>query len=160
MAKTRSPVDEYLASQPAAARAVLQRVRDTVRKALPAASEEISYQIPTYKIDGRMVLYFSGAKQHWAIHPATDHLLKTLGAELAGRLHGRGTLRFSYDEVPVRLITRIAKVRAEEAAAATTAAKKKKTAAKRAVPQKKAAAKKAAPKKKTAAKKAAPKKAR
>ena len=53
-------VDDYIAAQPPPARPVLQRVRATIRKALPRATEGISYQIPVYKIDGAMVLYFAG----------------------------------------------------------------------------------------------------
>ena len=66
MAKT---VDEYIASQPDAARSVLERVRSTIRKALPAADEVISYQIPAFKLHGRVVIYFAGWKQHYSIYP-------------------------------------------------------------------------------------------
>jgi uncharacterized protein YdhG (YjbR/CyaY superfamily) len=49
-------VDDYISAQPVPARPVLERVRATIRKALPGATEVISYQIPIYKLDGRMVL--------------------------------------------------------------------------------------------------------
>lgn len=108
-------VDTYLAAQPAAARRVLERVRTAIRKALPAAEEGISYGIPVYKAGGRMVIYFAGFKAHYSIYPATAALIAALGDDRAGHLHSKATLRFSYDEpVPVRLLVRIAKVRAEE----------------------------------------------
>jgi len=110
-------VDDYLAAQPPSARATLRRVRAIVRKALPGAVEGISYQMPVYKLDGRMVLYFAGFRAHYSIYPATARLLDVLKPALAGRLHSKATIRFSYDEpVPAALITRIAKVRAAEAA--------------------------------------------
>ncbi len=110
-------VDAYLEAQPAAARAVLARVRGAIVKALPEATESISYRIPTYKIGGRMVLYVAAFREHWSIYPATDRLLAELGDELEGRLHGRGTLRFTYDEpFPAKLVARIAKLRALEVA--------------------------------------------
>ena len=49
-------VDHYIAAQPAPARPTLERVRATIRKALPRATEGISYQIPVYKVDGAMVI--------------------------------------------------------------------------------------------------------
>ena len=73
MAKTDfKSVDEYIASQPEAVQGVLERVRSTIRKAVPGAEEVISYQIPAYKLHGRAVLYFAGWKQHYSLYPATD----------------------------------------------------------------------------------------
>ena len=63
MAKTNlRSVDDYIASQPEATQAVLKRVRGIIRKALPAAEEVISYQIPTYKLRGQAVVYFAGVE--------------------------------------------------------------------------------------------------
>jgi hypothetical protein len=61
MAKTDfKSVDEYIATHPEDMQAILQRVRRTIRKAVPGAEEAISYQIPTYKLHGGPVLYFAG----------------------------------------------------------------------------------------------------
>ena len=76
MAKTDfHSVDEYIAQQPAERQPVLQRVRRTIRKALPQAEEGISYQIPAYKLDGSPVLYFAGWKEHVSLYPATGRLV-------------------------------------------------------------------------------------
>src|SRR5688500_5119872 len=108
-------VDEYIAAQPAHARPVLQRVRATIRKALPNATGGISYQIPVYTVDGAMVMFFAGFKRHFSIFPATGRMLIDLKRELAGFIHAK-TLRFPLDDdVPVGLLTRIAKLRAQEA---------------------------------------------
>ncbi|HEY5921496.1 MAG TPA: DUF1801 domain-containing protein [Kofleriaceae bacterium] len=108
-------VAEYIAAQPPHLRLVLKRVRAAIRKALPRAMEGISYQMPIYKLDGTMVLYFAGYPKHYAIYPATPRLLRALKNEAAGLLHSKATLRFPVDEaVPNRLITRIAKLRAAE----------------------------------------------
>lgn len=112
---TFESVNEYIAAQPPHGRVVLERVRATIRKALPGASEGISYQIPVFKLDGVMVLYFAGYARHYSIYPATPRLTSALKKELSGLLHAK-TIRFSIDEpVPTRLVTRIAKLRAEEA---------------------------------------------
>ena len=61
MAKTDfKSVDEYIATHPPDVQATLQRVRSTIRKAVPKAEEAISYQISTFKLHGRYVVYFAG----------------------------------------------------------------------------------------------------
>lgn len=116
MAKTNyQSVDEYIAAQPEAVRATLERVRGIIRKALPDAEEAISYQIPTYKMHGTYVIYLSGAKQHFALYPVTEGLTDALGEQIAPHIAGKGTLRFPWSEpVPAKLIERIVKVRLKE----------------------------------------------
>jgi uncharacterized protein YdhG (YjbR/CyaY superfamily) len=133
MAKTDfKSVDDYIEAQPAGVQAVLQRVRSCIRKAVPGAEEAISYQIPAYKRDGAAVIYFAGWKQHYSIYPATTRVVEELGDELAPYKMSKGTIRFPLSEpVPVKLIARIATVRAKEnseRAKARTAARKESSA--------------------------------
>ena len=108
-------VDEYIATQPEEVQATLQRVRSTLRKALPEADEVISYQIPAYKLDGGAVIYFAGWKQHFSLYPATRAIVEPLGDELSDYVVSKGTIRFPLSApVPVKLIARIAKMRAGE----------------------------------------------
>jgi len=118
MAKTDfKSVDEYIATQPEAVRPTLQKVRGAILKALPTAEEVISYQIPAYKVHGGAVLYFSGWKRHYSLYPASDQLAETFKDELALYVVDKGTIRFPLDQpVPVKLIQRIAKFKAKEAA--------------------------------------------
>jgi uncharacterized protein YdhG (YjbR/CyaY superfamily) len=110
-------VDEYIAAQPLAAQGVLRRVRDTIRKAVPGAEEMISYKIPTYKLQGALVVYFAGWKQHYSLYPAGERLAAEFRDELAPYGVHKGTIRFPLSEpVPVKLIGRIAKFRAKEVA--------------------------------------------
>lgn len=116
MAETKSGgVDEYLASQPEAAREVLMRVRSAIRKALPNAEEVISYKIPTYKINGVAVVYFAGWKKHYSIYPASDRLIAAFQEGLAAYEVCKSTIRFPIGgEVPMKLIEQIAKFRMKE----------------------------------------------
>jgi len=110
-------VDEYIASQPEAVQGMLKRVRGVICKALPGAGEMISYGIPTYKLHGRPVLYFAGWKLHYSLYPATGQVKAAFEAELAPYEVAKGTVRFPFSEpVPVKLIERIAKLRAKEVA--------------------------------------------
>ena len=117
-------VDEYISTQPQDVQAALTRVRATIRKALPGADEVISYQIPTYKINGQRVIFFAGWKEHYSIYPVGG-VEKTLKKELAPYGIEKGTIRFPLSKpVPVKLIERIATLRAKEAAAGAKAKKR------------------------------------
>lgn len=118
MAKTDfKSVDEYIAMQPEAVQPVLERVRSTIRRAVPGAEELISYQIPAYKLPGGPVLYFAGWKQHYSLYPATDRLVEAFKDDLAPYEVAKGTIRFPLAQpVPAKLIEGIAKFLAKEAA--------------------------------------------
>jgi uncharacterized protein YdhG (YjbR/CyaY superfamily) len=108
-------IDEYIAMQPAAAQIVLERVRSAIAKAVPDAEECISYQIPAFKLHGRVLLYFAGWKEHYSVYPASDAMTAAFEGELDAYRVSKGTLRFPLSEpVPTKLIGRIAKFRAEE----------------------------------------------
>jgi uncharacterized protein YdhG (YjbR/CyaY superfamily) len=112
-------VDEYIAAQPKPARAILARVRRAICKALPRAEETISYRIPTYKMDGRVVVYFAGWKQHYSLYPANPQLVAAFKKALGPYdVNDKGTIRFPLSEpVPTALIEGIARFRAKEVAA-------------------------------------------
>jgi uncharacterized protein YdhG (YjbR/CyaY superfamily) len=118
MAKTNfKSVDEYIAAQPEAARGVLERVRSTIREAVPGAEELISYKIPAYRLHGGLVLYFAGWRLHYSLYPATDYVVAAFRDDLAPYEVNKATIRFPLAQpVPVRLIERIAKFRAKEVA--------------------------------------------
>jgi uncharacterized protein YdhG (YjbR/CyaY superfamily) len=110
-------VDEYIAAQPKAVQRALTRVRNSIRTAVPGAEELISYKRPTYKLNGRLVLYFAGWKQHYSLYPATRRVVAAFKDDLAPYEVNKGTIRFALaGPVPVKLIARIAKFRAKEVA--------------------------------------------
>jgi uncharacterized protein YdhG (YjbR/CyaY superfamily) len=110
-------VDEYLASQPETAWTILADLRATIRGAIPQAEETISYRIPTYKLQGRAVLYFAGWKRHYSLYPASARLVAAFSSELAPYQISKGTIRFPYTQpASAQLIAAIAKFRAEEVA--------------------------------------------
>ena len=118
MAKTDfKSVDEYIASRPKPVQQILKQVRSAVRKAVPSAEEKISYQIPAYRIDGRLFLFFAGWKEHYSLYPASTRLVAEFAKQLKSYELRKGTIRFPNSEpVPAKLIERIAKFRAKEVA--------------------------------------------
>jgi uncharacterized protein YdhG (YjbR/CyaY superfamily) len=67
-AKPKS-IDEYIAASAPDVRAILEKVRLTVRKAAPEARETISYNIPAFALSGRTLVYFAAFKQHIGFYP-------------------------------------------------------------------------------------------
>ena len=115
-------VDEYLAAQPEAMRPKLQQVRAAIKRSVPQAEEGIGYRMPGYKLHGRPLLYFAGFKEHYSLFAASGTFFSALEDELRGYELRKGTVHFPLTKpVPVRLISRITKLRA--AAIAQTANK-------------------------------------
>lgn len=126
-AKTFKSIDAYIAAQPDDMQRALSRVRATIAKSVPGAVETISYNMPAFKLHGRVLLYFAGWAEHYAIYPGSADALSELKAELAPYKVSKGTIRFERDmAVPVSLIKKIAALRKREVEQ-QVAAKRKKT---------------------------------
>jgi uncharacterized protein YdhG (YjbR/CyaY superfamily) len=98
-------VDDYIATFPPDVQTVLQEVRDTIHAAAPAATESISYQIPTFSIGERPVVYLAGWKKHISLYPM-PHFDEALERQVAPYLSGRGTAKFPLAKpIPHELVT-------------------------------------------------------
>src|SRR4051812_30412399 len=116
-------VDEYISAQPEGVRPKLEQVRAAIRKAVPEAVEGIGDRMPGYKLHGKAMLYFAGFQEHYSLFSASGTFFAALEDELKGYEMRKGTVHFSLTKpVPVKLIARIAKLRAAGIVAA--AAKK------------------------------------
>ena len=105
MAQHFESVDDYISTLPPDVQTVLQAVRSTIHDAAPGAKESISYQIPTFSINGRPVVYLAGWKKHISLYPVPE-LDETLGPQVAPYLSGQGTAKFPLAEpIPHELIT-------------------------------------------------------
>lgn len=116
-------VDDYITGFPPEVQEVLQRVRDTIRKAAPAAEETIAYAMPAYKLNGTLV-YFAGYKSHVGFY-ATPTGHEAFKKELSKYKEGKGSVQFPLDEpMPLKLIEKIVKFRVKENAEKAKAKKK------------------------------------
>jgi uncharacterized protein YdhG (YjbR/CyaY superfamily) len=106
-------VDEYIAAQPEAVRPKLEQVRAAIQRAVPEAVEVIGYGMPGFKLHRKALLYFAAFKEHYSLFAASGTFFATLEKELKGYEVRKGTVHFSLTKpVPVKLIGRIAKLRA------------------------------------------------
>ena len=111
-------VDEYLAALPEDARAAMTTLRSTIRAAAPGATEAISYHMPGFEVDGRLLVSYGAFKRHCSVFPASQAVRDALGAELEPYFTGRGTIRFAAGRpIPVGLVEKIVRARLQESAA-------------------------------------------
>jgi uncharacterized protein YdhG (YjbR/CyaY superfamily) len=106
-------VEAYLARVPEPARGTLRKMRAMIRAAAPkAATEAISYKIPSFQYKGALVWY-AAFKNHCSFFPMNLSLLDEFGEELKKYKTSKGTIQFPVDEpLPKTLVTRIVKARA------------------------------------------------
>lgn len=106
-------VDAYIAAFPPPVKAILERIRRTIRRAAPDAEEIISYRMPAFRLNGVLV-YFAAFKNHIGLFPPVsgDAALERAIAPYAGE---KGNLRFPLDRpIPYGLIQRIARLRVKQ----------------------------------------------
>jgi uncharacterized protein YdhG (YjbR/CyaY superfamily) len=108
-------VGEYLAGVPKSTRAVLDKLRATIRSAAPAdATEVISYGIPAFK-QKRVLVWYAAFSNHCSLFP-TASVIEEFRDELKGFATSKGTIQFPIDKpLPVTLIKKIVKARGREA---------------------------------------------
>ena len=105
-------VDEYLSKVEPNKRAVLVRVRQIIKEIVPDAEETISYGMPTYKYQGKKLIYFAVFKDHMSLFGA----VKPLEAKLSEfKLSHKGTVQFTAKHpLPDDLVREIVEYRLKE----------------------------------------------
>jgi uncharacterized protein YdhG (YjbR/CyaY superfamily) len=106
--------DEYISNFPKEIQIVLQEVRKTIKNVAPKANESISYGMPAYKFNGKVLVYYAGYKNHIGFY-ATPTRHAEFTEELAKYKQGKGSVQFPINEpMPLDLITKIVKFRVFE----------------------------------------------
>ena len=115
MATKPKTIDEYLAALSPQNRAALQKLRRAVHAAAPGAEECISYGMPAFRLNGKLVAGFKAAANHCSFHPMSGDTVATLERDLVGYETSRGTVRFSPRAgLPVTLVRKLVKARITE----------------------------------------------
>jgi uncharacterized protein YdhG (YjbR/CyaY superfamily) len=117
-------VDRYIEGFAEPVRSKLTELRETIRAAAPEATEKISYQMPTFFLDGNLV-HFAAFTNHIGFYP-TPSGIEEFSDELSRYKGAKGSVQFPLDEpLPLKLIARIVKHRVAENRAAATAKRKR-----------------------------------
>jgi len=110
-------IDEYLAPLSKEKRAALEKLRRAIKSAAPKAEECISYQIPAFRLGGRLLVAFGAAANHCAFYPGAFPV-EAHKAELEAYETSKGTIRFRADRpLPTTLVRKLVKTRIAERAA-------------------------------------------
>jgi uncharacterized protein YdhG (YjbR/CyaY superfamily) len=105
--------EDYAAKYPMEVRQLLMKVRQTIKKAAPAAEERISYGMPAYALDGILV-WFAAHQSHIGFYPRKSAII-AFKKELAPYKQAKGSVQFPFDKpLPLSLIARMVKFRMKE----------------------------------------------
>jgi len=100
-------IDEYISTFPEKTQAALEKVRQAIQKAAPKATETISYEMPTFNLNGKHLVFFAGWKHHISLYPtpAGDEAFQQ---ELAHYKRVKSTIQFPLDKpIPYDFVEKI-----------------------------------------------------
>lgn len=108
-------VDRYLSGIEEPKRATLERLRQSILKVVPDAQQGISYGMPAFRIDGKVVAGFAAFKNHLTYVPHSGSVLEQLGDDLAGYSRSKAALRFPVNEpLPDALVQKLVTTRLDQ----------------------------------------------
>lgn len=112
--KAVSTMAEYIKEFPKATQANMQLVRKSVKEVVPNVEETISYRMPTFKLDGKYLIYMGAFSTHIGIYPASDQMVNAI-KNLEKYRVSKGTLHFNLNKpLPITIIKQIVKFRVNE----------------------------------------------
>jgi len=106
-------VEEYLGSFPPKTKSILNSIRKTIKLAAPQAEELISYNMPSFKLNG-MLVYYAAFPKHIGFYP-TPSGIDAFKKELSSYQMAKGSVQFPIGEpMPLDLIAKIVAYRVKE----------------------------------------------
>ncbi|CZQ90248.1 Hypothetical protein Tpal_1234 [Trichococcus palustris] len=118
-------IDAYISLQSEDIQGILQEMRRVIREEAPEATEKISYQMPTFYLNGNLV-HFAAQKHHLGFYP-TPRAIEAFKEELSSYKTSKGAVQFPLDKpIPYDLVRRMVRYRVEESARAAEQKKSKK----------------------------------
>lgn len=107
-------IDDYIKTFPPDVQIILEQIRQTIRKAAPEAVEAISYQIPTFKLNGKNLVHFAAWKNHIGFYPGSSGI-RAFEKELSEYKRAKGSVQFPIETpIPYELVKRIVLFRTGE----------------------------------------------
>jgi uncharacterized protein YdhG (YjbR/CyaY superfamily) len=114
-ARKAATIDEYLAGVSGETRAALEQLRRTIRKIRPDAEECISYSMPAFRVNGRVVAGFAATSGGGSYYPFSGTTLETLASEVASYGRTKSALHFTAAKpLPVALVRKLLAARMDE----------------------------------------------
>jgi uncharacterized protein YdhG (YjbR/CyaY superfamily) len=102
-------VDDYIRRHPAKVQTLLRRMRATIRKAAPRSTQRISYKVPAFCVDGKILVWYGAFASHIGLYPGAA-AIAAFKKELSLYKNAKGSVQFPFAEpLPLDLVTRIVK---------------------------------------------------
>lgn len=109
-------VTAYLDALDEPKRSTLQKLRETILWVIPEAEEGISYQLPAFRVRGKVIAGFAAFKNHLSYLPHSGAVFPQLQEDLTAYRKSVGALRFPIDEpLPKEIVEKLIKVRMAQA---------------------------------------------
>jgi uncharacterized protein YdhG (YjbR/CyaY superfamily) len=113
---SKREVDNYLSSLDEPKRSTLESLRQTILEVLPEADEGISYGVPAFKLQGKVIAGFAAFKHHLSYLPHSGSVFREIGDEVAKYKTSSGALQFPVDRpLPKSLVRKLISVRRRQA---------------------------------------------
>ena len=114
MVKQFKTMDKYIRTFPEDVQSILEKMRQMIRKVAPDAVEAISYQMPTFKLNGKNLVHFAAWKNHIGFYP-TPSGTEAFKKELSRYKGAKGSVQFPLEEpIPYDLVKKIVIFRMKE----------------------------------------------
>ena len=113
--KRESAIDEYLATVSAENRALLKKLRKTIHTVVPEVEECISYRLPAFRLQGRIIAGFSATSKGCSYYPFSGTTLKTLAGDIESYSQTKSALHFGSNKpLAPALVRKLLKARIAE----------------------------------------------
>jgi len=107
-------VEEYIAVLDKAPKKRLRELRNIIREEAPEAEEVISYNMPAFKLNGAVLVWYAAFKEHVGFYPKASGIA-AFKAELEGYKASKGAIQFPFEKpIPARLVKKIVRFRIKE----------------------------------------------
>jgi uncharacterized protein YdhG (YjbR/CyaY superfamily) len=111
--RAASDVDDYIRRFPPQVQTLLRNMRATIKKAAPRSTEKISYKVPAFSVDGKVLVWFGAFTSHIGFYPGAAAIAE-FKKELSAYKWAKGSVQFPFSEpLPLDLVTRMVKFRLE-----------------------------------------------
>ena len=108
-------IDAYLSGLDEPQRKTLQQLRETILGLVPDAEQVISYGMPAFRVDGKVVAGFAAFKHHLSYLPHSGSVVPALGDAVKGYTFTKGSLHFPIDRpLPKDLVGKLIATRLRE----------------------------------------------
>jgi uncharacterized protein YdhG (YjbR/CyaY superfamily) len=113
---SNNEVTAYLETLDEPKRTTLEKLRSTILEVIPDAEQGLAYQLPAFRVDGKVVAGFAAFKNHLSYLPHSGSVLQELSEELVGYSTSKGALQFPIDRpLAKELVEQLIKVRMTQA---------------------------------------------